>query len=156
MRTLVAVLAVLAALSACRSAPPAPPLPPFKPVVDTRTLMASLMEKQADIVWESVADTIVGNEVFEKRPQTDAEWLAVRNAAISVTEAGNLLMIEPRSIDEGWDQAALGLIAQGERMIAAIDTRDPKAVFDVGSDLYDACVTCHMNYMPAIKDMYRK
>jgi hypothetical protein len=156
MPRLVAVLAAIIAMSACRSTPEAPPPPPFKPVVDTKTLMLSLMEKQADIVWESVADTIVGNDIFEKRPQTDAEWLAVRNAAISVTEAGNLLMIKPRSIDEGWDKAALGLIAQGERMIAAIDKRDPKAVFDVGSDLYDSCVECHKNYMPAIRDMYRK
>ena len=155
MRRLVVVLAALAAAVACRSTPAPPALPPFKPVVDTKTLMLSLMEKQADIVWESVADTIVGNDVFEKRPQTDADWLAVRNAAISVTEAGNLLMIKPRSIDEGWDKAALGLIAQGERMIAAIDRKDPKAVFDVGSDLYDSCVACHMNYMPAIRDMYK-
>jgi hypothetical protein len=154
MRRFFTILAISAAISGCRSTPAAPP-PPFKPVVDTKTLMASLMEKQADIVWESVADTIVGNDIFEKRPQTDEEWLAVRNAAISVTEAGNLLMMKPRSVDEGWDKAALGLIAQGERMIAAIDRKDPKAVFDVGSDLYDACVECHKNYMPQIRDMYR-
>ena len=144
--------ALLPLVAGCSSAPPAPP---FKPVVDTKTLMLALMERQADIVWESVSDTIIGNDIIEKRPQTDAEWLAVRNAAISVTEAGNLLMIPPRAQDQGWMDAAAKLIVQGERMIAAVDRKDPKAVFDVGSDLYDSCVNCHMHYMPEIRDMYR-
>ena len=39
--------------------------------------------------------------------------------------------------------------------IAAIDRKDTKAMFDVGSDLYDTCTNCHMHYMPAIKDLYR-
>ncbi len=153
MRRLFAVLSVLCAAVACRQAPPAPP---FKGVVDTKTLMISMMERQADIVWESVSDTIIGNDIIEHRPQTDADWQAVRNAAISVTETGNLLMIPPRAEDDGWMKAAAAMIAQGERMIQAVDRKDSTAVFDVGSDLYDACVNCHMHYMPAIKDLYRR
>lgn len=151
MRPLIGI-PLLCLVTACGRATPAPP---FKGVVDTKTLMTSMMERQADIVWESVADTIIGNDIYEKRPSSDAEWLEVRNAAISVTEAGNLLMIPPRAEDDGWMKAAAGLIAQGERMIQAVDKRDPKAVFDVGSDLYDSCVNCHMHYMPAIKDQYK-
>jgi hypothetical protein len=152
MRRLLALCPLVIVVVACNNAPP---VPPFKPVADTKTLMLSMMEKQADIVWESVSDTIIGNDIVEKRPRTDEEWLAVRNAAITLTETGNLLMIKPRSQDEGWDKAAAALIAQGERMIAAVDRKDSKAVFDVGSDLYDSCVNCHMHYMPAIRDMYR-
>lgn len=149
---LVALPLTLSAL-ACSGTPQPPP---FKAVVDTKTLMSAMLERQADIVWESVSDTIIGNEIIERRPHTDEEWQAVRNAAISVTETGNLLMIVPRAQDgDGWMKASAALIAQGERMIAAIDRKDAKAVFDVGSDLYDSCVNCHMHYMPAIKDMYR-
>ena len=151
MRRLIGI-PVLCLVAACGQAKPTPP---FKGVVDTKTLMTSMMERQADIVWESVSDTIIGNDIFEKRPTTDAEWLEVRNAAISVTEAGNLLMIPPRAEDEGWMKAAAALIVQGERMIQAVDKKDPKGVFDVGSDLYDSCVNCHMHYMPAIKDQYK-
>jgi hypothetical protein len=133
-----------------------PAVPPFKPIADTKTLMQSMMERQADIVWEAVGETIVGDEVQEHRPRTDEEWQAVRHAAISVTETGNLLMMAPRAQDaDRWMAAATELITQGERMIAAIDRKNPKEVFDVGSDLYDACVNCHIYYMPAIKDMYR-
>lgn len=151
MRRLAIVVPLLVASAGCGQPSP----PPFKGVADTKTLMSAMLERQADIVWESVSTTIVGNEITERRPTTDEEWLAVRNAAITVTEAGNLLMIAPRGGDDGWMKAANGLIVQGERMIQAIDRKDPQGVFDVGSDLYDACVTCHMHYMPAIKDLYR-
>ena len=152
MRRVLIALPLVVTVVAC--APSQQP-PPFKAVVDTKTLMSSMMERQADIVWESVGSVITGNDIIERQPHTDEEWAAVRNAAISVTETGNLLMIAPRAGDDGWMKAAAGLIVQGERMIAAVDKKDPKAVFDVGSDLYDACVTCHMHYMPAIKDMYK-
>ena len=150
-RVLIALSFVVTAIACSPGQPP----PPFKAVVDTRTLMLSMMERQADIVWESVSDTIIGNDIIEKRPQTDEEWTAIRNAAISLTETGNLLMIAPRAQDAGWMKASADLIVQGERMIAAVEKRDTKGVFDVGSDLYDSCVACHMHYMPAIKDLYR-
>jgi hypothetical protein len=117
--------------------------------------MAALLEKQADIVWEAVGTTIIGNTIEEHRPVTDEEWTNVRNAAVAVAETGNLLMVAPRAGDQGWMNAAAGMIAQGERMLNAIDRRNTKDIFDVGSDLYDSCVTCHMHYMPAIKDMYK-
>ena len=150
-RVLIALPLVVTAIACGPSQQP----PPFKAVVDTKTLMSSMMERQADIVWESVGSVITGNDIVERQPRTDEEWVVVRNAAISVTETGNLLMIAPRAGDDGWMKAAAGLIVQGERMIAAVDRKDPKAVFDVGSDLYDSCVACHMHYMPAIRDMYK-
>ena len=139
------------ALVGCRGQQP----PPFKAVADTKTLMAALLEKQADIVWESVGATIIGDQVVEHHPESDEEWASVRNAAVAVTETGNLLMIVPRAQDEGWMKAAAGMITQGERMLNAIDRKNPQEVFDVGSDLYDSCVNCHMHYMPAIRDLYR-
>lgn len=146
------VVFLVCTAAGCRGAAP----PPFKPVADTKTIMQSMMERQADIVWESVSETIVGDTITERRPRNDEEWLEVRKAAISLTETGNLLMIAPRAQDgDGWMKAASGMMAQGERMIAAIDRKSPKDVFDVGSDLYDTCVNCHMKYMPAIKDMYK-
>jgi hypothetical protein len=145
------VVSTCLALAGCGGPQP----PPFKAVVDTKTLMAALLEKQADIVWEAVGTTIEGYKIEEHHPTTDEEWTNVRNAAVAVTETGNLLMIVPRAQDEEWMKAAAGMISQGERMLNAIARRNPKDVFDVGSDLYDSCVNCHMHYMPAIKDLYK-
>jgi hypothetical protein len=130
--------------------------PPFKPVVDTKTLMASVVEKQANIVWESVGEVATLDGVQELRPQTDEQWQNIRDAAVTITESANLLMIPPRAQDnQEWMGAAAGLITQGERMISAIDRRSTKDVFDVGADMYEACVHCHVQYMPGVKEMYQ-
>jgi hypothetical protein len=65
-------------------------------------------------------------------------------------------MTAPRAQDGGqWMKNVQAMMAQGERMIEAIDRKDTKQMFDVGSDLYDTCTNCHMHCMPEIKDLYR-
>jgi hypothetical protein len=147
----------LALIAASAVACSGPKPPPFKPVVDNKALMASVLEKQANIIWESVGEIDTATGTQELRPRTDEEWANIRDAAVTVTEAGNLLMLVPRAQDaDQWMQFASALIAEGERMITAIDRKNPKEVFDVGADMYEACVHCHTNYMPGVKEMYKR
>jgi hypothetical protein len=146
MTVLIGLGAVLCA--ACGGAP-APP--PFKPVVDTKLLMQAVVDPNADLVWDSVKtiDSREGRE--EIRPRTDADWTAVRNAAVTVTESGNLLMMVPRAKDGGeWMQRAQAMIDAGEAAIKAADAKNADRLFDVGGDLYDSCTNCHQKYLDAI------
>ncbi|HUR33968.1 MAG TPA: hypothetical protein VM032_09260 [Vicinamibacterales bacterium] len=153
MRKLVIALALAITAGGCTRAPEPPP---FKAVVETRDLMEDLMERQADIVWGATGFIVTAEGVEERRPKSDEDWLAVKAAAVNLTEAGNLLLFAPRAQDGGqWVKNVQAMMGQGQRMIDAIDRRDTKAMFDVGSDLYDTCTNCHMHYMPAIKDLYR-
>jgi hypothetical protein len=153
MRYLVVALAVTATVAGCSRAPQAPP---FKAVVETKDLMELVMERQADIVWGATGFIITAEGVEERRPRSEEDWAAVKAAAINLTETGNLLMVSPRAQDgDRWMQNVQKMMAQGEKMIAAIDHKDTRAMFDVGSDLYDTCTNCHMHYMPEIKDLYR-
>ena len=152
MRSLVLVFALSAMGAGCS----APEPPPFKAVVETKDLMEDLMERQADIVWGATGSIVTAEGVEERRPKNNEEWQAVKAAAVTLTEAGNLLMMPPRAQDGGqWMKNVQAMMAQGQKMIEAIDRRDTKDMFDIGSDLYDTCTNCHMHYMPAIKDLYR-
>lgn len=131
--------------------------PPIRAVVDTKTLMAAVLEKQSNIVWESVGEVHTLEGIEEKRPRTDEEWQHIRDAAVTIAESANLLMVPPRAQDdEEWMAASAGVISEGERMIAAIDRRSTKDVFDIGADLYEACVRCHRQYMPGVREFYRR
>jgi hypothetical protein len=153
MRNVVIAVALSAALSGCS---PRPDPPPFKAVVETKDLMEDLMERQADIVWGATGFIVTADGVEERRPKNEDEWQAVKAAAVNLTETGNLLLIPPRAQDNGpWMRNVQAMMAQGQRMIEAIDRRNTKDMFDVGSDLYDTCTNCHMHYMPTIKDLYR-
>lgn len=144
------VIAFLAgiAVSACSRAP-APP--PFKAVADNKLLMQSVIDPNADLVWDAVKTIITRDKTEEIRPRTNDEWIAVRNAAVALTESGNLLMMAPRAKDGGeWMKRAQELIDTGEAAIRAADSKNADRLFTVGGDIYEACSNCHREYMDAI------
>src|SRR3954469_14134691 len=81
-----ATIALLTA--ACGSQPP-----PFKPIADTRLLMQSVVDPNADVIWDAVKTIITAAGTEEIRPRTEAQWTAIRNSAVALAESGNLLMI---------------------------------------------------------------
>jgi len=148
MRT--AVLLVLAssvAVAACGG--PAPP--PFKPLADNKLLMQSVVDPSADLIWDAVKIIETSEGTQDIRPKTDAEWTAVRNAAVAVAESGNLLMMVPRAKDGGeWMQRAQEMITAGEAAMQAANAKNAEKLFTVGGDLYDSCSNCHRKYLDAI------
>jgi hypothetical protein len=133
--------------SACGGPTP----PPFKPIADNKLLMQSVVDPNADLIWDAVKfiDTKEGSQ--DIRPRTDAEWTAVRNAAITVAESGNLLMMVPRAKDGGeWMQRAQEMINAGEEAIKAAEAKNADKLFTVGGDIYDSCSNCHRKYLDAI------
>jgi hypothetical protein len=144
----IAVPFVVALFTSCGSAP-APP--PFKVVADNKLLMQSVIDPNADIVWDAVKTIITRDKTEEIRPKNDAEWIAVRNAAVALTESGNLLMMVPRAKDGGeWMKRSQELIDTGEAAMRAADAKNADRLFTVGGDIYDACSNCHRQYMDAI------
>ena len=147
MRILMPVMGVCALLVGCGG--PAPP--PFKPVVDTKLLMQAVVDPNADAIWDSVKsiDTKEGSQ--EIRPKTDEEWTAVRNAAITVAESGNLLMLVPRAKNgDDWMRLAQQMVNTGEEAIRAAEAKNADRLFTVGGDIYESCSNCHRQYMDAI------
>ena len=133
--------------SACGGPTP----PPFKPIADNKLLMQSVVDPNADVIWDAVKfiDTKEGSQ--DIRPRTDAEWTAVRNAAIIVAESGNLLMMVPRAKDDGeWMQRAQEMINAGEEAMKAAEAENADKLFTVGGDIYDSCSNCHRKYLDAI------
>ena len=113
--------------------------------------MQSVVDPNADIIWEAVKtiDSPAGTE--EIRPKNAEEWAAVRNAAVAVAESGNLLMLVPRAKDGGeWMKRAQEMIDTGEKAMRAAEAKNAEQLFTIGGDIYDACSNCHRQYMEAI------
>jgi hypothetical protein len=143
------------ALSVCALASPAcssaPPPPPFKPVADTKLLMQAMIDPTADEIWDSVRTIVTRDGTQQIQPRTAAEWDAVRNHAVTLAEAGNLLMMVPRAKDGGeWMKRAQEMIDTSERAIRAAEAKNAEQLFTVGGDIYESCSNCHRQYMDAI------
>jgi hypothetical protein len=142
---------VLLLAASCTSKPAASVTPPFDTTISVKDLMANLVDPTADGVWDSVGTIYTKEGAFEKMPQSDDEWNAVKAKAITLVEVGNLLMLPSRSGgNDDWIKLSQALIAQSKRAIAAAEAHDKDGVFNTGADIYEACVNCHKQFDPAI------
>ena len=142
-----------------------------------KTLMDSIVDPAADGIWESVATISDENGVHKRAPRTPEEWQQVRRHAVTLIEAMNLVMMKgrpaapagtppkageltPAQIDAllRTDHETLAAFAKNVQTttrsaIAAIDKRDPGALFEAGSAIDHACESCHMTFWyPDIQD----
>ena len=80
------------------TAPAAPEAVGYVTPASIQELMLSIVDPTGDALWDSVSVTITPTGSKEKRPRTDEEWVAIRDKALLLAEAGNLLKIPGRRV----------------------------------------------------------
>jgi hypothetical protein len=168
------VAVVILAAAACQRAAETPAVhqPQFVADVTIKDLMLDIVDPSADVVWLSV--TTVANEkgLIETRPQNEEEWTKVRQGALTLAEAANLLMIPGRRVAptshksevpgielEGeemdaliandrasWDRHARALYDAAMATYRAAEAKDADKVFELGESIEHACEGCHSTY----------
>jgi len=170
-----AFLTVLTAAGCNRTTeatPAAAALPPFVTEHTIKDLMLNVIDTNADVVWLSVTTVASDKGLVETRPTTDAEWAKVRQGAVTLAEAANLLMIpgrhvarpheksetpgvelEPAEMEElinkdrsAFYKHARALYDAAMLAVEAIDKKDADRVFEVGENIDQACEQCHRSY----------
>jgi len=120
---------------------------PYQPLGDVAQLMAGVVEPAAEVYWDAVGIIVDAEGEHQMAPQTDEDWLAVRAAAYTVAESGNLLMMPGYRLDNGaWVTMSQTMIEVGGRAVEAADARSLDAVFDMGAEIYYVCTNCHATY----------
>ncbi len=152
MRTTIVVsLMCLVSVGCNEAAPPPQAESPFKPVANVTQLMNWIMDPAADVLWQSVATIITEEGTTEVEPKTDEEWAVVRNAAAMLVESGNLLMVagrvNARASEKDWQEISRGLIDVSTIALRAAEEKDKEKLFNVGSDIYNVCTSCHQKYI---------
>ena len=116
--------------------------------LDMHQFMMWVIDPAADGVWESVGWISDEKGDREIMPKTDTEWETVRNSAATLAEAINLLALEPRARDQDeWVKSVRAVNQVARRAMRAAISRDAQAVFEAGSDLENACESCHIRYV---------
>ena len=116
------------------------------PVADVRQIMVGIVAPAASVIYDSVATTVTAAGVDEKVPRTDAEWMHVANNAAMLAEAGNLLVMEDRAVDDGWVKISRDLTAAATRALKAAEDRSPDGIIDAGGAINETCDGCHAKY----------
>jgi Cytochrome C' len=144
----------------------------FRPVATVQDIMQSIIDPNIDPVWDSVATISTRAGTVEKAPKTDEEWKAVRQHALVVVEASNLLLIggrqvalpgastsshavelSPAEVQKGidahradFDQRANALHDAAVQVLQAIDEKRADRLVDAGGRVDQACESCHTQF----------
>ena len=148
-------------------------LPPSAATAPVRALMAGVIDPAADVVWNSVGSILRSPTITEERvPKNDEEWATVRQNALMLMEAGDLLLmpgrpmagpgeksntpgveLEPAEIEanvsknqERWTQVVKAFQDASLEALKAIEAKDRDKLFDVGERLDAACEACHTTF----------
>ena len=134
MQTRIAFLLLFLATAAVAQAPAA-----FQPFASMSQLMVEIIYPASDAIFY----------VERTPPKNDVDWRVLRHNAITLAEAGNLLMLPSRARDQmDWMKDAKMLVDAGAAAYKAAQAKDLDAVVALNDQLYQACVICHQQYRP--------
>ena len=159
-------------LLAASCAAPEAPDSPLRPTSSMRDVMHAIVEPQAYVVSNSVAEIVDINGTQLRMPETDEEWDAVRSSAVALREAANLVLMEGRPVAyPGETSADPGVELEPEQIQAliegdfaawtervhefydvvglvfdAVEARDGTALMTAGNELDAVCEGCHLRY----------
>jgi hypothetical protein len=148
------------------------PEPEYKIDVTIKDIMDSVVDPNADFVWQSVSTSLSSKGIEEKAPRTDDEWREVRRHTIAIMEATNMLQIPGRRVARPGDKAedvrieeppeviqtvidsdraswyknTRGLYDAAALTLTAIDAKNVKGLVDAGDKVDKACEACHLKY----------
>jgi hypothetical protein len=157
------------------TAPTAPPPPAFNLVGGIQDIMSLEVDPSADAIWDAVGTDVSKAGTKENHPQTAKQWEELRNRALVLIEATNLLVMNGRHVaregvqkldDQGtpgnlsaeqsqqvidanrstFDGFATAMGVVGQQMLKAIDARNPQALMDAGAALDEVCESCHLKF----------
>jgi hypothetical protein len=118
----------------------------FQPVATVGQVMDALVVPQSQALFDAVA---YENGQLTRAPRTDDEWHQLQMRALSIAEAGNLLLIAPRLRDTGdWRQFSRAMTTRAADVARAAEARDVDRLLDTGGALYETCTACHQKYVP--------
>jgi hypothetical protein len=134
--------------------------------------MDSMVDPSGDFMFESVVEIADERGVTHKAPQTDEEWEAVRNHALVLLEAPNLLIMEGRKVAQPGERSKnpqvelqpeeIQKLIDGDRgsfvrrarrlqdaavlAVKAAEAKDKDALFHSIESIDKACENCHLHY----------
>lgn len=138
-----AALAGLLMLAACSKPPPA-----FNTQNGMHEVMEHVIDPAAWVFWNASGYITTAEGTVDRAPTTPEGWQAAENAAATVAEAGNLLLVPGRGPDETeWKAYAAAMTKAGLAGMKAAEAHDGRAVFVTGGQIYEACSGCHKRYI---------
>ena len=129
---------LLAGCNQQQTATPATVQPEYRMTATIKDIMDSIVDPNADYIWESVETIVSAKGVEERMPRTDEEWKQVRRHAIGLLEATNLLQMPGRRVAKPGEKADDPKVELGPEQIEELINKDRASWYKHAQALHDA------------------
>ena len=125
----------------------APAGPQIAPVATIKQIMNGIVGPASMVVYGAVGSKITTKGVEDFAPKNDEEWAAVGNSSAALVEAGNLLLMPGRAIDNGdWVTMTQAMIDGAKLAVKASADKSADGILGAGGPINEACDNCHERY----------
>jgi hypothetical protein len=116
------------------------------PIATLEQIMETAIEPVSDRVFEAA---VWENGVRIGGPKTDDDWKLVQANAMMLAETCNLLLMPGRAKDDvGWPIRTQAMKDAALEAATAAEARNTDAILNAGTHIYQACLGCHLQYIP--------
>jgi cytochrome c556 len=141
-RTLAAIATVLM-LAGCKASAPAE---------TTQQLMKNKVDPASKVYFDAVQYISDSTGEHDIKPQTDADWEKVRQAAVDLQAYGKQLQDDDYAKDRkpDWIKFSQAMVDVSKQAEEAAKDKNVDKVFEVSGTIYSVCSACHMAYPPPV------
>jgi hypothetical protein len=121
--------------------------PATSQVASMKQIMSAIVSPTSNAIFQSVQTNVSDKGTEEIFPRSDEEWAALGAQAAALGEAGALIMMPGRAIDQGdWIKMSQAMIDAAKQTLAAVAKKSPDAVLESGEAVNTSCDACHEKY----------
>ena len=121
--------------------------PATEALATIKQVMDGIVAPASTTVYQSVSTIVDEKGITENYPRSEEEWDVVSASAVALAEAGGLLMVGKRVVDEDrWPKLVQAMVDASLISMKAADSRDRDALLASGEALNESCDNCHQAY----------
>jgi hypothetical protein len=124
---------------------------PYYTALPLKQFMSDVMSHAAGEVWKRQGYISDAKGLRSLFPKNAEEWKEAENASLLLAETTNVLLIPGRRVDDQqWIAGVAAVRDNALKLAASARKRDENAFMQAGSELNDACYSCHKRYAPNV------
>lgn len=120
-----------------------------------KEFMGHVVQRNAEQLWTWSEEISDANGFRSLAPKSDADWLNAESDAMTMVELSSIIGSQAYTVDDKWTEFSVRLLQATSDASTAAEKRDFERFSAASSAINDACVACHLHYVPELEGVKR-
>ena len=120
-----------------------------------KEFMGHVVQRNAEQLWTWSEEISDANGFRSLAPKSDADWLNAESDAMTMVEVASIIGSQAYTVDVNWAGFSTRLKQVTSDASTAAEKRDFQRFSAASSAVNDACVACHLHYVPELEGVKR-